>query len=481
MAKKNRQAELTLTTRAPSSGSVSSKSSNGASSLNYNNAQTNKVLKTTSSSSSQVPNKSSSKPQSILSNHNAAQDDASVVSSLPEDDEIVVKSQSPPWKQTFDYIADQAFNVIGAAYLSCMMAGAIYFLKTQTDINFWQEFWGGTFLMIFHKKGILFFGILFFMIGLRWIINEYVYPRVLNTIYEGKNHKYTAHYCEWFFDAVKNTLLFCMGAYVAFGSDWWPVPQKGCLLWYPPQGGTVFDANGEIVPTKDLALEIIGRSEVTVDFVALLTLIYDAATEYYEAKYAPKMRHGEEQNQAATTTSFAEDFVHHTGVCMGALFLYIVAKDNANSIAIIVLLGQFNDMCEFAALVLGLCKNWFLERVVTPVLCVFWTVSLFYIWPACLLPIFLEAIPVEHSFDMKLVIQMTLYQVGSLFIAGLFWAMHMFWLYKGLLFLYRYNRGVYFAEKKIKCRGEKAAMPVPMYGRTACVASGTFLKPTKEE
>jgi len=203
-----------------------------------------------------------------------------------------------------------------------------------------------------------------------------------------------------------------------------------------------------------------------------------------------KLRHSDTETQhvAATTTSFAEDFVHHTGVCMGALFLYITAKDNCNSIAIIVLLGQFNDMCEFAALVLGLCKHWFLERVVTPILCVFWTASLFYVWPAALLPIFLEAIPLEHNFDTKLVLQMTLYQFGSLFIASLFWAMHMFWLYKGLLFLYRYNRGIYFAEKKLRFRkdGTETAcsgsfLSTPGYGRTACPATGTPLMPTKEE
>ena len=420
-------------------------------------------------------------------NNSKDKDENSSVSNETSEGEevIVVKSQSPPWKQTFDRISDQVFNLVGVAYLTAMMAMAVYYVRTQTDVDFSYEFQSALRLMMFHNRGMPFFGMLFGLIGLRWAINKFMYPLILNRIYEGKNHKFTAHYCEWLFDAVKNTLLFCMGAYVAFGSDWWPMPRSGTILWYPRQGGTIFDDDGEIVPTKDLALETIGHAEVTVDFVALLTLIYDAGTEYYEAKQAMKMRHAdtETQNQAATTTSFAEDFVHHTGVCFGALFLYITAKDNCNSIAIIVLLGQFNDMCEFAALVLGLCKNRFLEQVVTPILCVFWTISLFYVWPAALIPIFREAIPIEHSFDSGLVLQITLYQFGSLFIASLFWAMHMFWLYKGLLFLWRYNRGVSFGEKTLKFKStpKDGSTPTPGYGRTACLASGTALKPTKEE
>lgn len=449
MAKKTRPAELKLTNKVASNSSLSS---NGSQSI------AKKVSKKGNTG-----------------------DDASVISTSSNGETVVVKTQSPPWKATFDYIADQAFNVAGAAYLSAMGAMCAYFMR-QMNINFLDEFTSALRLMMFHYSGVPFFGCLTFIITLRWIINNYIYPIVLNGIYEGKNHKYTAHYCEWLFDAIKNTLMFSMGAYVAFGSDWWPVPASGKLLWYPPQGGTIFDSDGEIVPTCALALEVIGHMEVTVDFVALLTLCYDAITEHYEAK-AQQLRHGDSK-QAATTTSFAEDFVHHTGVCFGALFLYITAKDNCNAIAIIVLLGQFNDMCEFAALSLGLCKNWFLERVVTPILCVFWTISLFYIWPAALIPIFLEPIPIEHSFDMHLVLGLSLYQLGSVFIASLFWAMHMFWLYKGLLFLYRYNLGVFFGEKKLKFKDgelQEETAVVPQYGRTACLASGTLLKPTKEE
>ena len=454
-------------------------------------ASTTTATETMASKKQKNPKKLTLKKNSKASNGatNSQDNDENSVSTTTSstgEEVIVVKSQSPPWKEAFDRISDQAFNVIGAAYLTAMMGMAVYYVQTQTDVDFSYEFQSALRLMMFHKHGMPFFGMLFGLISLRWAINKFMYPLILDRIYEGKNHKFTAHYCEWLFDAVKNTILFCVGAYVAYGSDWWPAPRTGSFLWYPPQGGTIFDNNGEIVPTKDLALETIGHAEVTVDFVALLTLIYDALTEYYEAHQAMKMRHAdtETQNQAATTTSFAEDFVHHTGVCFGALFLYITAKDNCNSIAIIVLLGQFNDMCEFAALVLGLCKNRFLERVVTPVLCVFWTISLFYVWPAALIPIFREAIPIEHSFDGGLVLQITLYQFGSLFIAGLFWAMHMFWLYKGLLFLWRYNRGVSFGEKKLKFRkdgSQKSSTPTPGYGRTACLASGTMLKPTKEE
>ena len=384
-------------------------------------------------------------------------DDRFSVSAASDDSSkevIVVKSQSPPWKKTFDYISDQAFNVAGVAYLSAIGGMAWYFMR-QSKIDFINEFQGAINLLLFHQNGAPFFGMLIFMIILRWIINRFCYPLILNGIYEGKNHKYTGYYCEWLFDAIKNTVLFCIGMYVAWGSDWFPTYQQGSWGWYPPQGGTIFDSNGEIVPTYALALETIGHFEVTVDFVALLTLVYDSVTEYYETR-ALLLRHGSDEKQATTTTSFAEDFVHHTGVVFGALFLYITAKDNCNAIAIIVLLGQFNDMCEFSALTLGLCKNWFLEKVVTPTLCVFWTISLFYIWPAALVPIFFEAIPLEHSFDSVLVLQLTLYQFGSLFIALLFWAMHMFWLYKGLLFLYRYQRGVYFAEKKLQFKKEKA-------------------------
>jgi hypothetical protein len=394
---------------------------------------------------------------------------------------IVVKSQSPPWKKTFDHICDQAFNFAGFAYLSAIGGMAWYFMR-KSNIDFVHELQSSIRLMLFHKNGVPFFGMLGFMIVLRWIINRFGYPLILNNIYQGKNHKYTGYYCEWLFDAIKNTILFCFGAYVAYGSNWWPTYQHGSWGWYPPQGGTIFDSNGEIVPTCALALETIGHFEVTVDFVALLTLVYDSVTEYYEQQ-ALLLRHDTDGKQANTTTSFAEDFVHHTGVVFGALFLYITAKDNCNAIAIIVLLGQFNDMCEFSALTLGLCKNWFLERVVTPTLCVFWTVSLFYIWPAALVPIFFEAIPIEHSFDPILVLQLTLYQFGSLFIALLFWAMHMFWLYKGLLFLYRYQKGVYFAEKKLEFKNNKEEKKevVPLLDRSSCLASGTILKPKKEE
>lgn len=462
--KKTRPAELKMAAKAPlnSNGSASS-SSNGAAS------------KGTSGKAKELE-----KHNKNTNGDAKSKNDEVSVASTTSGETVIVKSQSPPWKETFDYIADQAFNVAGAAYLAAMGAMAFYFTN-MFEVSFFEEMIGSIRLMIFHDKGIPFFGCLSFMVSLRWCVNKFIYPIAHNRIYEGKNPKYTAHYCEWFFDAIKNTVLFSMGACVAFGSDWWPVPTKGCIMWYPPQGGTIFDNDGLIVPTKDLALEVIGHMEVTVDFVALLTLIYDAVSEIYEAR--SKVRHGDIAKQATTTTSFAEDFVHHMGVCFGALFLYITAKDNCNAIAIIVLLGQFNDMCEFAALSMGLCKNWFLERVATPILCVFWTISLFYIWPACLVPIFLEAIPIEISFDQSLVIKLTLYQFGSVFIASLFWAMHMFWLYKGLLFLYRYQRGVYFSQKKLKVKNgdAKFASAVPMYGRTACIASGTMLKPTKEE
>lgn len=472
--KKNRPAELKLTTKATSNGSISSNGT-GSSSTNGHSIA--------GSSNGRVSKGSKEGEKAAITTTTAGGDDVSVISSS-SNESIVVKSQSPPWKKTFDYLADQAFNVAGAIYLTSMGAMAGYYLHTQTDIDFMHELQSAVRLMMFHYNGIPFFGALVFLVTLRWIINNIMYPIVLRGIYHGKNHKYTAHYCEWLFDAIKNTVLFSMGAYVAWGSDWWPMFTPGKLGWYPRQGGTIFDSDGEIVPTCALALEVIGHFEVTVDFVALLTLSYDAITEYYETKTA-KLRHGDEEKQAVTTTSFTEDFVHHTGVVMGALFLYITAKDNCNAIAIIVLLGQFNDMCEFAALTLGLCKNRFLERVVTPVLCVFWTISLFYIWPAALMPIFLEAIPIEHSFDQGLVLQLTLYQFGSLFIASLFWAMHMFWLYKGLLFLYRYQRGVYFSEKRLKCKKDKGEQttcaPVPQYGRTSCLASGSLLSPTKEE
>lgn len=441
LAKKTRPAELVLTTKA----SNSSLSSNG------------KMLGSSS-----------------------VGDDVSVASCRSGEEEVVVKSQSPPWKKTFDYIADQAFNLFGVAYLSAIGVMAWYFMRLS-NMNFFYEFQSALRLLLFHYHGLPFFGSLAFMITLRYFINNYMYNIILNRIYEGKNHKYTAYYCEWMFDAIKNTVMFCIGAYVAFGSHWFPVPTAGKLGWYPPQGGTIFDSNGDIVPTYAPALETIGHFEVTVDFVALITLCYDAITEYYEAQ--AQLRHGDNK-QATTTTSFAEDFVHHTGVCFGALFLYITARDNCNAIAIIVLLGQFNDMCEFAALTLGLCKVWFFEKVFTPVLFVFWTISLLYVWPATLLPIFFEAIPIEHNFDTTVVLQLSLYQFGSVCIAGLFWAMHMFWLYKGILFLWRYNKGTFFQEKKLKFKKPGVASSpaaVPQYNRTPCIASGTLLKPTKEE
>jgi hypothetical protein len=457
MAKKtkNRTTELTLKAKASSNGSANGHVSNGHAKQNSSNGNIQ---------------------------HDGNNED--ILSGSEESKEVVVvKSQSPPWKETFDRICDQAFNLAGFAYLSAIGGMAWYFMR-QSNIDFVHELQSSVRLMLFHQNGVPFFGMLAFMIVLRWIINRFGYPIILRGIYEGKNHKYTGYFCEWLFDAIKNTVLFSLGAYVAYGSDWWPTYQPGSWGWYPPQGGTVFDSNGEIVPTCALALETIGHFEVTVDFVALLTLVYDTVTEYYETK-ALQLRHGSpDEKQASTTTSFAEDFVHHTGVVFGALFLYITAKDNCNAIAIIVLLGQFNDMCEFAALTLGLCKNWFLERVVTPTLCVFWTISLFYIWPAALIPIFFEAIPIEHSFDPILVLQLTLYQFGSLFIALLFWAMHMFWLYKGLLFLYRYQRGVSFAEKKLefkKNKGETKEAAALSFDRSSCLASGTILKPEREE
>ncbi|CAB9503401.1 expressed unknown protein [Seminavis robusta] len=471
MAKKNQKMAEKLTLKKPvsSNGSVASSSNGSFASSKKDNNNNNK----NSSKKNGLPADTNNEGQSLNSDS----------SSNSSNEVVVVKSQSPPWKATFDYLADQAFNAAGFAYLSAIGGMAWYFMR-QSNIDFLDEFTSALTLMITHKNGANFFGMLTFMILLRSAINKLVYPIVLNHIYDGKNHKYTAHYCEWLFDAIKNTVMFTIGFYVAWGSDWWPMYQHGRLGWYPKQGGTIFDSDGEIVPTCALALETIGHFEVTVDFVALLTLVWDAVTEYYEAQTA-LLRHGQDEKQATTTTSFAEDFVHHTGVCFGALFLYITAKDNCNAIAIIVLLGQFNDMCEFAALSLGLCKVWVLERVVTPILCVFWTISLFYIWPAALIPIFLEPIPIEHSFDSMLVLQLTLYQFGSIAIASLFWAMHMFWLYKGLLFLYRYQRGVYFAEKKLKFKKDKGEhetqQDVPQYGRTACLASGTMLKPTKEE
>ena len=406
-----------------------------------------------------------------------AEDNDDVI--VTDEDGEVVKTQSPPWKKTFDYISDQTFNVVGAAYLFAIGYMARQYIMTQTDIEFMDELKSSIKLMIFHRRGVPFFGMLGFMVTLRWIINNYMFPIILKNIYDGKNVKYTSYFCEWLFDAVKNTLLFGAGLYVAWGSDWFPRPTwDSYILWYPRQGGTIFDASGEIVPTKDIALEVIGHSEVAVDFVALLTLCYDTIVEYLHKKN--QIRRANDDLQATTTTSFAEDFIHHTGVCFGALFLYITAKDNCNSIAIIVLLGQFNDMCEFAALTMGLCKFRFLERVVTPTLCVVWTISLLYVWPAALAPIFLESIPIEHSFDDALVLQITLYQLGSLFIATLFWAMHMFWLYKGLLFLYRYNKNIYYEERRIKMakkNGEdvKRKSQVPMYGTTSCIATGSVL------
>ena len=144
-----------------------------------------------------------SKQNGISNGSSHKQDDENSLSTIESstDEVIIVKSQSPPWKETFDYIADQAFNVAGAAYLSAMMAGAVYYVRTQTDVDFSYEFQSALRLMMFHNNGI-FFGMLVGLIVLRWFINRFMYPLVLERIYEGKNHKFTAQYCEWLFDAI---------------------------------------------------------------------------------------------------------------------------------------------------------------------------------------------------------------------------------------------------------------------------------------
>lgn len=377
--------------------------------------------------------------------------EASLPTSVPvKEIQVATTSASPKKKAALDYLTEKMFHIAGLLFATCISIMLRYFLQTigtDTGIALWEEFRDGLQIMFLHNHGIPFMGMLGFMKVSQYVVNTYIYPLVLKHIYDGTNEKYTGYYCDWLLEASKKTIMFSIGVYVAFGSDWVPLPSLGTWYWIPKQGGTIFNTNGDIVPTCAIALETIGHLEALDDFVSLIVLLYDRLVEWWGTGDDDG---DEEPKKAATsTTSFAEDFVHHTGVVIAAFFIYVVAKDNCNAVAVIVLLAQVSDFFEYSILVLGICKNWFLERVVTPIVMFLWTIAVLYVWPAVTIPIALEPIPIEHSFDQHLVLSLTMYQIACVLISLLFWAMHVVWLYKSFVFMYKYHHGVYSKSKSV--------------------------------